>query len=271
MDNKTIINIAPEVLKSYMLERREHDYMVIDVRQEQEYKNGHIPGAGLIPLDSLENRVGELPVDREVFFYCRSGVRSRAASIIALQSSKPLKKIYNVSGGFLAWEGHVLKDVPKIALFDQKASQKELMYQAMDMEKAAQRFYEYMLERHADKSYAESVEQLAKAEIVHAEMIYQYWKNDDTGSFDMLYESLKGEILEGGELLSDTIAILDAGGSHSCIALLEMALSIEIHAYDLYRTMADKGTDHKIKEAFLSIAQMEKQHIQTVAGMIKQC
>jgi rhodanese-related sulfurtransferase len=44
---------------------------VLDVRPEDEYALGHLPGALSIPLSKLEDRLGELPADREVIAYCR--------------------------------------------------------------------------------------------------------------------------------------------------------------------------------------------------------
>jgi len=45
--------------------------MVLDVRPEDEFRQGHVPGALNIPLSQLERRLAELPVDREVVAYCR--------------------------------------------------------------------------------------------------------------------------------------------------------------------------------------------------------
>lgn len=44
---------------------------VLDVRPEEEYRSGHIPGALSIPVAELEERLSELPTDREVIAYCR--------------------------------------------------------------------------------------------------------------------------------------------------------------------------------------------------------
>jgi len=44
---------------------------VLDVRPEDEFRAGHVPGAVNIPLAELEQRLGELPEDREVIAYCR--------------------------------------------------------------------------------------------------------------------------------------------------------------------------------------------------------
>lgn len=45
------------------------DVTVLDVRQPGEYKNGHLPGAKLIPLTELENRLGELDPEKPTLVY----------------------------------------------------------------------------------------------------------------------------------------------------------------------------------------------------------
>ncbi len=77
-------------------------FVFIDVRTPEEYAAGHIPGAKLIPLDELEQRLAEVPRDRQVYLYCRSGHRSaKAAEILAKHG---FTNIENVQGGMLAWQ-----------------------------------------------------------------------------------------------------------------------------------------------------------------------
>ena len=47
------------------------DVVLVDVRPEDEFEDGHIEGARSIPLEELEQRLTELPADREVVAYCR--------------------------------------------------------------------------------------------------------------------------------------------------------------------------------------------------------
>jgi rhodanese-related sulfurtransferase/predicted transcriptional regulator len=47
------------------------DVVLIDVRPEEEFAAGHIPGAKSVPLEELERRLADLPTDREVVAYCR--------------------------------------------------------------------------------------------------------------------------------------------------------------------------------------------------------
>jgi len=50
---------------------RKRDVVLVDVRPTEEFAAGHIEGARSIPLDELEDRLAELPADREVVAYCR--------------------------------------------------------------------------------------------------------------------------------------------------------------------------------------------------------
>jgi len=74
---------------------------LLDVREPWEYQAGHVPGAELIPLGELEQRVNEVPRDRAVFAICHSGQRSLAAAGYLLQLGYP--SVSNVDGGTAAW------------------------------------------------------------------------------------------------------------------------------------------------------------------------
>lgn len=53
---------------------------VIDVRNGDEYDDGHIPGAQLFPLDELGDRMADLPSNRPLYIVCKSGRRSSVAA-----------------------------------------------------------------------------------------------------------------------------------------------------------------------------------------------
>jgi len=53
---------------------------VLDVRAHEEYAAGHVPGAVNIPHDQVASRLAEVPKDKDVVLYCRSGRRSALAS-----------------------------------------------------------------------------------------------------------------------------------------------------------------------------------------------
>jgi rhodanese-related sulfurtransferase len=55
------------------------DFLLVDTRTPQEYASGHIPGAVLIPYDEISKRLNEIPKDKKVILYCRTGRRSGIA------------------------------------------------------------------------------------------------------------------------------------------------------------------------------------------------
>lgn len=76
---------------------------IIDVRRPDEFTGelGHIPGAELIVLDLLPQRIGELSQDSTIVFVCRSGARSGKATAFA--KGQGFEKVYNMKGGMLLW------------------------------------------------------------------------------------------------------------------------------------------------------------------------
>jgi len=76
---------------------------LLDVREEDEYALGHVKGARNIPLSQLRERMDEIPRDRPVFAYCRSGARSYNAARAMAQDGLDA---YNIAGSFLALSWH---------------------------------------------------------------------------------------------------------------------------------------------------------------------
>ena len=74
------MNITQEEAKNLM--DTQENYIILDVRRQDEYAEKHIPGAILIPHDEIEERAEkELPdKDQLILVYCRSGNRSKQAS-----------------------------------------------------------------------------------------------------------------------------------------------------------------------------------------------
>lgn len=81
--------------------------ILIDVREPHEFKSGYIPGAANIPLSQLKSRAGEIPKDRDVFLYCRSGMRSKQAAKILAKAGH--RNLSHLQGGMMAWRGQTKK------------------------------------------------------------------------------------------------------------------------------------------------------------------
>ena len=76
------------------------DYIILDVRTPDEFNEGHIEGAVLIPVDELEGRLDELPVDKPIITYCESGGRSATAAAILVENG--FTQVYDM-GGITDW------------------------------------------------------------------------------------------------------------------------------------------------------------------------
>jgi len=75
---------------------------LIDVRSPEEYQAGHVPGAKLVPLNTLMAQLSAFPEQGDVFLICRSGARSaQAADYLARQCGRT--NLINIEGGTMAW------------------------------------------------------------------------------------------------------------------------------------------------------------------------
>lgn len=73
---------------------------LVDVREPGEYAEAHVPGAVLVPMGQLSDRLGELDRSRPVHVICASGNRSSA--MCDLLSAAGFEAV-NVTGGTTAW------------------------------------------------------------------------------------------------------------------------------------------------------------------------
>ena len=73
----------------------------IDVREPGEWKEGRIPGATLVPLNTLLLSPRQHLTKDNVVFYCAQGIRSAVACEVA--AAVGLTKIYNLEGGIIEW------------------------------------------------------------------------------------------------------------------------------------------------------------------------
>ena len=91
---------VPEVDVNELAALRDAGAPLIDVRQPDEYEEFHVPGAQLIPLDQLVERMDEVPAVDRVYVICKTGGRS--AKAVELLNGNGYDTV-NVAGGSLAW------------------------------------------------------------------------------------------------------------------------------------------------------------------------
>ena len=269
---ETYRNINASELRQYMARRSGQDYLLVDVRQPDEYAQGHIPGAILMPLGEVPARMHELPVEKDLVFYCRSGKRSQGAAIFVSSRPYTTSTVFNLTGGILSWDGQLLPHVPQLKIFDLSRPEREVLLQAMDLERGAERFYNAVRLRCGGLPWADALASLAGAEEAHARLIYRFWAEGQKEplDFETVYAGLNGDILEGGFPLAQLMDTLENQPIPLPRAVLEMALTVEYAADDLYRNLAHQFRGEKMEEVCETVAEAEKEHMRFVAKVLSQ-
>ncbi|MFV0422475.1 rhodanese-like domain-containing protein [Oleidesulfovibrio sp.] len=250
--------ITPYDLRTLINRKNEAEYLIVDVRHEAEFRQGHIPGAVLIPVAELESRLHDLDPEREYVFYCHSGGRSTAAALLAEESGLLRGQLYNLSGGIMAWEGLAVADVPRIAVFEGVSSIAELLLRAIDMEKAAYLLYSRVREAASRETVCSLMDTLVNMEEAHARVVYSYLKKQmpDVKPFTELFDELSGNVLEGGLSVEELDPWIRGASTGDCMEIADLALEVESNALDLYRTLAFEAARAAIRRnsAFISDA-----------------
>ncbi|SRR5260221_8119427 len=90
----------PEVTPAEAKQLIDDGAQLVDVRAEDEYAAGHIPGSRLIPLETVQSEGSGLDREKPLVVYCRSGERSGMAADAFAASGWDA---HSVAGGLLAW------------------------------------------------------------------------------------------------------------------------------------------------------------------------
>ncbi len=103
---------VPEVDPRELAERLrgEDKPVVVDVREPDETAVSKLPEALCIPMDSLPERLAELPKDRDIVLVCRSGARSGACTRFLIQNG--FDRARNLRGGMIGWSRAVDPKMP---------------------------------------------------------------------------------------------------------------------------------------------------------------
>ena len=95
---KPVSTINPLELNDKLKNARQT--LVIDVRQPDEYRSGHIAGAKLVPLGELNRKMQALPKNRQIVCVCASGSRSHSSTRTLVDAGYDA---HNMQGGMSSW------------------------------------------------------------------------------------------------------------------------------------------------------------------------
>jgi rhodanese-related sulfurtransferase/rubrerythrin len=258
-----ITTLTPGKVKAILDRDKKGEFLLLDVRQPEEYEDGHIPGAMLIPLGELEARHEELERDKKIITYCRSGHRSMAAAIALCGLG--FKDVHHLEGGMLNWRDEAVGGMPEARpeLVTKAADVKDILMLAIKLEKGSWDFYVAAKERTALPEAKERFQMLANAENGHMQKL---WERAITllgaGALPplaKLKQELKVEHMEGGIEISPAVARVDQEFSDEMEAL-EIALEKEYMSYDFYKRTSVLVEAPGAKSLLHDLALEERQH-----------
>lgn len=242
---------------------------ILDVRQPQEYESGHIPGAKLIPLPEIKDRLNEIDPDKPVITYCAIGGRSRVAA--QMLSGGGFKNVYNLSGGIKAWNGNTaLGPVDQgLQLFSGKESVEEVLTVAFSLEKGLMHFYQQMHTRMTVKSVQDLFHQLVSIEINHQNRLLREYNRITGKNFtNLTFDSEIVSVMEGGLSTEEYLQRFNADPD-SPSEVVGLAMSIEAQALDLYHRAAENARDHACRNVLRQIAVEEQEHLKLLGELFE--
>ncbi len=254
---------------AYITEHPGEKITILDVRQPSEYKESHIPGAQLIPLGQLTDRLSELDPEKPTLVYCAIGGRSRVAA--QMLSGKGFKKVINVSGGIKAWHSKTAIGAPDLGmeLFTGKEAPRDVLTTAYSLEQGLREFYLTMEKKAVLKAVKDLFGKLAEIELHHqASIVEAYNRIEDEPMDQAAFERLvETDALEGGMTTREYLDLFKPD-LNSPVEVISLAMSIEAQALDLYQRAALSFKDPESKAIVQEIANEEKTHIASLGKLL---
>jgi rhodanese-related sulfurtransferase/rubrerythrin len=255
--------------KKLIEEKKEGEVALIDVREPEEYENGHLPGAQLVPLSSLLEKLQGLNPSKTTVTYCRSGSRSRSAA--ALMKTKGFREVYSLEGGVLAWKGLVATGGYEAGLFllEGRETVEELISLAWSLEDGTRMFYEQARDVVSDADAKQVFTSLIKAEQKHKENLlnaYRQLRGGDISEEQLMKDTAKG-YMESGIVVQEALSWLkDKEGELQDV--LEFSMQIETNSLDLYSKILSQTGDEKVKNVFHVLIEDEKIHLSRLGRLL---
>ena len=266
---KPVGNMDPKEARVYMAEHRVGAYTLLDVRQPREYEESRIPGATLIPLPQLSDRLKELDPEKPVLAYCAIGGRSRAAA--QLLAGQGFKEVYNLKGGIKAWNGLTAEGPVD---FGSKStvgnmSPHEVLDYALAMEKGLALFYHKAARENEDKDLADLLTKLAGFEDKHQHKLLALRKTfESTRESTPVAEQEAASVMEGGfapdDFFEKNRSLMDSPSD-----ILSLSMMLETQALDLYTRFAGYMENETSRNLLQQIADDEKAHLKALGEMME--
>jgi rhodanese-related sulfurtransferase/rubrerythrin len=258
-----IRGLTADEIKAILDKDKRGEFLLLDVRQPEEYETGHILGATLIPLGELEARQGELDRNKKIIAYCRSGRRSMAAAIALCGLG--FEGVHNLDGGILDWPYETITGIPERRpdLVTGAADTRDVIMLAIKLEKGSRDFYLVARDTVKSPQVKEIFQTLANTENSHMQRLYErtigIFGKEALPPLDRLEQELKVEHMEGGIEVSLALARIDEKFTDETEGL-EIAVEKEYMSYDFYKRTSTLVRNTEAKALLHKLALEERKH-----------
>lgn len=257
-------NMDSEQVRQFMEKHKPDEYFLLDVRQPWEYEEIHLPGAVLIPLPEVPERMLEIPEKKPVITYCRSGGRSSAAARILAGAGR---EVMNLVGGASAWMGEAAYGPVTMGLVGIPAdtSLEHALAAAYGMEMRLKAFYEEREQQADSEEEAELYRRLGEFEDRHQRTIYRLYEKM-TGvavtpdSFVSMAREAGADLSEGGV---EPHEFLEEYGDmfEGVEGIVQLAMLFEAQALDFYARCSRRALDPDAADALNHLSREENAHL----------
>lgn len=268
---RPVDTMTAEQVREFLDRHDPADYNLVDVRQHGEYRQGHLPGALLIPAAELADRLSELDPAKPTITYCASGMRSRAAVSVLVTAG--FKNVSSMAGGIKAWQGRTAEGPPEagMSFFTAAAGVDEMIALAWLVEEGSIKFYSAVAQMQSAPEAAGLFSFLVKAEEHHQgalEALYREMlgREPDT-DFPRGLSVAQGadDRMEGNVNVSEALAWAQGKETRD---LLELSMALEINSYDRYVKMSRTVPGENAKKVFARLVAEEKEHLARMADLL---
>ena len=187
-------------------------------------------------------------------------------------SGMGFKEVYNLKGGIRAWQGFKTAGPAEVgmALITGKETPSEMIVIAYGMEEGLRGFYTETAEKISDQDAVDLFHRLADIEVLHKNRIFELYRTLGTEGLtrEDFETRIVPDVMEGG---MTTEEFLRAYGPalESVDDVLDVAMTLEGQALDLYLRYSFQSKDEKTKNVLYDISEEEKKHLRML-GEIKE-
>ena len=186
-------------------------------------------------------------------------------------SGKGFDQVINMSGGIKAWNDRVAfgPEDQGLELLTGNESIEETLILAYSLEAGLQDFYLTMIDKVLDDAVKSLFRKLSDIEVIHQKRILEEYIQITGKEIDReTFESVTVEKAVEGGLTTEEYISLFKPDWNALPDIVDLAMSIEAQALDLYSRAADRSADDRSRGAMKKIAEEERAHLEQLAKLM---